>query len=181
MPIRFSEAGGDDFMRNKTLKNMDKALGFVEDWSLFVTVMFALTVAAANIALRKTTSINLYWSDEVVRKVIFFSTYIGASAAIRSRALIRIDVLPQLIPLLRRPLTVFNHLSMMFFSVLMIWLGGQMTYEVYQDPFAQTTTLQIHEWYFYAILPLMGVMSFFRSLIVMIDEWREMSDADVPR
>jgi C4-dicarboxylate transporter, DctQ subunit len=163
-------------MLDKTFKMIDKVFAFVEDWSLFLTVMFALIVAATNIALRKTTHINLYWSDEVVRKVIFFTTYIGAAAAIRSRSLIRIDALPQLLPIFRKPLTVFNHLSMMFFGVLMIWLGGQMTYTVYLNPYAKTTTLGIHEWYFYAVLPVMGVMSLVRSLMVMRDEWREMSD-----
>jgi TRAP-type C4-dicarboxylate transport system permease small subunit len=167
-------------MWDKTLKTIDKVFSFAEDWSLFLTITFALIVAAVNIALRKTTHINLYWSDEVVRKVIYFSTYIGASAAIRSRSLIRIDALPQLFPLFKRPLTVFNHLSMMFFGLLMIWLGGQMTYEVYLDAFAKTTTLQIPEWYFYAVLPLLGVKSFFRSLLVMRDEWRELS-GDVPQ
>jgi C4-dicarboxylate transporter, DctQ subunit len=163
-------------MLDKTFKAVDKTFAFFEDWTLFLVITFALIVAATNILLRKTTDVNLYWSDEVVRKTIFFSTYIGASAAIRSRSLIRIDALPQLFPILKKPLTIFNHLSMMFFGVLMIWLGGQMTYEVYQDPFAKTSTLQIHEWYFYAILPLLGVMSFFRSLMVMRDEWREMND-----
>jgi C4-dicarboxylate transporter, DctQ subunit len=167
-------------MRDKIFKTIDKVFAFVEDWSLFLAVMSALIFAATNIALRKTTNYNLYWSDEVVRKVIFFTTYIGAAAAIRSRSLIRIEALPQLFPVLKRPLTVFNHLSMMFFGLLMIWLGGQMTYEVYQDPFAKTTSLQIHEWYFYAVLPVMGAMSFFRSIIVMSDEWREMN-TDVPR
>ncbi len=162
-------------MLQKSFKVIDRAFGFVEDWSLFLTVSFALLVAVTNIALRKTTTVNLYWSDEVVRKVIFFSTYIGCSAAIRSRSLIRIDALPQLIPLLKKPLTVFNHLAMMAFGVMMIWLGSQLTYEVYQDPFARTTTLQIHEWYFYAVLPLLGVMSLLRSFVVMVEDWREMS------
>ncbi len=48
----------------------------------------------ANVILRKTTDdYSLYWSDEVVRKVIYFSTYIGCVAAIRGRSLIRIDAL----------------------------------------------------------------------------------------
>ncbi len=162
-------------MRNKTFNVIDKTFGFFEDWSLFLTVFFALCVAVVNIALRKTTTVNLYWSDEVVRKVIFFSTYIGVSAAIRNRSLIRIDALPQLFPKLKKPLTVINHLSMIGFGAMMVWLGLQMTHQVYLDQFAKTTTLQIPEWYFYAVLPLLGVMSFFRSIMVMVEDWRGMS------
>ncbi len=47
-----------------------------------------------------------------------------------------------------------------------------MTLMMYQDEYARTTTLQIPEWYFYIILPLMGVMMFIRTLIVMVEDWR---------
>jgi TRAP-type C4-dicarboxylate transport system permease small subunit len=158
---------------NKTFQTVDKTLAFVEDWSLFFAVAFALLVAAINIALRKTTHINLYWSDEVVRKAIYFTTYIGASAAIRSRSLIRIDALPQLVPYFKRPLNLLNHVAMICFGLLMVYLGGLLTYEVFQDPFAKTSTLQIREWYFYAVLPVLGVMAVLRSIIVMVEDWRE--------
>ena len=65
-------------MLKKTFRGIDRAFQAIEDWSLFLTVCIALVTAMANVLLRKLTSnVNLYWSDEVVRKVIFFSTYIG--------------------------------------------------------------------------------------------------------
>lgn len=164
-------------MLKKTFKTIDRGFLFVEEWSLFVAVAVALVTAMANVILRKATSnVSLYWSDEVVRKVIFFSTYIGCVAAIRSRSLIRIDALPQLMPVLKKPLTLFSHLAVLFFSGIMINLGWQMTLMMYQDEYAKTTTLQIPEWYFYAILPIMGGMMFIRTLIVMIEDWRNKHD-----
>ncbi len=157
---------------NPFFRTIDRTLALVEDWSLFLAVSIALVAAMANIVLRKTTHINLYWSDEVVRKVIFFTTFIGCSAAIRSRALIRIDALPQMVPVLKKFLTLCSHLAVLGFAGTMIYLGGQMTYNVYQDEFARTATLQIHEWYFYAVMPLMGAMMFLRTLIVMVEDWR---------
>ena len=159
-------------MVKKTFKFIDGVFAFIEDWSLFAAVAVALLSAMANVILRKTTNFNLYWSDEVVRKVIFFSTYIGCSAAIRKRALIRIDALPQIIPVLKKPLTLFSHLAVLIFAVTMIWLGLHLTQSVYQDEYARTATLQIPEWYFYAVLPLMGFMMFLRTLIVMVEDWR---------
>ena len=164
-------------MLKKTFKAIDRGFLFVEEWSLFVAVAVALVTAMANVILRKATSdISLYWSDEVVRKVIFFSTYIGCVAAIRSRSLIRIDALPQLMPVLKKPLTLFSHLAVLVFSGVMINLGWQMTMMMYQDEYARTTTLQIPEWYFYIILPIMGVMMFIRTLIVMVEDWRNKHD-----
>ena len=157
----------------KAFKTIDRAFVFVEEWSLFIAVVVALVSAMANVMLRKLTSdINIYWSDEVVRKVIFFTTYIGCVAAVRSRSLIRIDALPQLLPVLRKPLALLSHLGALLFSVIMIYFGTQMTMSMYHDEYALTTTLQIPEWYFYAVLPLMGAMMFLRTLIVMVEDWK---------
>ena len=157
---------------NRIFRTVDRIFAFVEDWSLFLAVAAALVSAMANVILRKTTHINLYWSDEVVRKVIFFTTYVGCIAAIRSRNLIRIDALPQLIPILKKPLTLISHLAVLLFSGVMLRLGWQMTVSVYQDEYARTATLQIPEWYFYAVLPVMGAMMFLRTLIVMVEDWK---------
>lgn len=164
-------------MVKKTFKAIDRVFLFVEEWSLFVAVSIALVTAMANVVLRKLTAdVSIYWSDEIVRKVIYFSTYIGCVAAVRSRSLIRIDALPQLFPVLKRSLTLFSHLMVLFFSSLIIYFGWKMTLMMYQDEYARTTTLQIPEWYFYAILPLMGVMMLLRTLIVMVEDWRGKAD-----
>lgn len=161
----------------KTFKTVDRVFSKIEEWSLFITVCVALCTAMANVILRKVTSdLSLYWSDEVVRKVIFFSTYIGCVAAIRNRSLIRIDALPQMLPVLRKPLTLFSHIAVLVFSVVMVYLGAQMTYMMYLDEYAKTATLQIPEFYFYAVLPLMGVMMFLRTLIVMREDWTGVKD-----
>ena len=158
-----------------------RVFAFVEDWSLFITVMVALLVAIANVVLRKATSdVNLYWSDEVVRKTIFFTTYVGSIAAIRNRALIRIDALPQLFPLMKKPLTLFGHVGVLVFAGVMIYLGYSLTEVVYHDQYARTASLQIPEWYFYAVLPVMGVMMFIRTLIVMIEDWFGIKLCDPP-
>ncbi|TYO94663.1 TRAP-type C4-dicarboxylate transport system permease small subunit [Geothermobacter ehrlichii] len=161
-------------MLKKTFQVVDRVFRWFEEWSLFIAVMVALCVALANVILRKATAdVNLYWSDEVVRKTIYFSTYIGCIAAVRGRSLIRIDALPQIFPKLKMSLTMIANLAVLVFSVLMVWLGWQMTVLMYEDEFAKTASLQIPEWIFYAVLPLMGAMMFIRTLIVMVEDWKE--------
>ena len=168
-------------MLRKVFRAIDRSFAFVEDWSLFVAVSAALVVAMANIVLRKATAhVNIYWSDEVVRKVIYFSTYIGCVAAVRSRSLIRIDVLIQLLPVTKRFLTLVSHLAVMLFAALMVRLGWLMTVSVYQDEYARTSSLQIPEWYFYAVLPLMGAMMFIRTVIVAVEDWTGVKDGGQP-
>ena len=168
-------------MLRKVFRVVDRTFAFVEDWSLFLTVGAALLVAMANIILRKATAhVNIYWSDEVVRKVIYFSAYIGCVAAVRSRSLIRIDVLIQLVPVTKRFLTLISHLAVMLFAALMMRLGWLMTVSVYQDEYARTSSLQIPEWYFYAILPLMGTMMFIRTMIVAVEDWTGVREEGQP-
>jgi len=154
----------------KFFRIIDRGFGAFEDWSLFLAVSLALIAALANVILRKTTDISLYWSDEVVRKVIFFTTFVGASAALRRRSLIRIDALPQMFPGFRRFLNLLSHWLVLGFSVAMIWLGTQLTLTVYADEYARTPTLQIPEWYFYAVFPLIGGMMFLRTLMLMVED-----------
>jgi|AntRauTorckE6833_2_1112554.scaffolds.fasta_scaffold05954_2 TRAP-type C4-dicarboxylate transport system permease small subunit len=160
----------------KIFRAIDKTLGAVEDWSLVLVVCVALLSGLTNIILRKTTTINLYWSDEVIRKSIFFCTYVGCSAAIRRRSLIRVDALPQLIPVSRKFFNMLNHLAGLLFSAMLVWLGWGLFQAVYADEYATTATLQIPEWYFYAVLPLVGCMMFIRILIVM---WEDMFSASI--
>ncbi len=164
-------------MLTKIFKSIDKTLMYIEEWSLFAAVCVALLTAMANVILRKATNdLSLYWSDEVVRKVIYFSTYIGCVAAIRSRSLIRIDALPQILPGLKKPLTLFSHCVVLLFSGVMIYLGLKMTLMMYEDEYARTATLQIPEYFFYAVLPMMGVMMFLRTLIVLWEDWSGKND-----
>ena len=161
-------------MFKKTIQKIDRALTVFEDWSLFISVCIALIVAMANVLLRKLTNdVNLYWSDEVVRKTIYFSTYVGCIVAIRSRSLICIDALPQLIPGLKKLLKIIANAVTLIFSGAMVYLGWTMTIMMYEDKYARTASLQIPEWIFYAVLPMMGAMMFFRTLLIIAEDWKE--------
>jgi TRAP-type C4-dicarboxylate transport system permease small subunit len=161
-------------MLKRVFDKVDRSFMFIEEWTLLLTVCTALIVAMANVLLRKLTAeINIYWSDEVVRKTVYISTYIGCVVAVRSRSQICIDALPQMFPGLQKPLKYFSHLVVLLFAAVMVYLGGAMTRMMYQDSYARTSTLQFPEWIFYAVLPVMGVMMFLRTLMVMFDEWKE--------
>jgi TRAP-type C4-dicarboxylate transport system permease small subunit len=64
----------------------------------------------------------------------------------------------------------------LLFSVVMIYLGAQMTIMMYHDEYARSATLQIPEYFFYAVLPLMGLMMFLRTLFVLREDWTGRQD-----
>lgn len=161
-------------MLRRAFEKIDRSFSWLEDWTLLLSVCIALVVAMANVVLRKLTAeVNIYWSDEVVRKTIYITTYVGCLVAVRNRSLICIDALPQLLPGLKKPLAMLSHLMVLVFAACMVYLGGRMTHLMYQDSYARTSSLNIPEWIFYAVLPVMGVMMFLRTLMLVIDDWKE--------
>ena len=119
-------------MFGKLLDFLDKILTFFEEWTLFVTVMAALVALFVNVVLRYGFNYSLAWSEELVREVIIYTTFIGCSAAVKNRSLIKIDASVQLIPKLKIPLTYFSNFVTIIFAAMMIYYGWMMV--VLQHP-----------------------------------------------
>jgi TRAP-type C4-dicarboxylate transport system permease small subunit len=156
-------------MIRKILNFLDKILSFFEDWTLFITVMVALVSLFVNVVLRYGFNYSLAWSEELVREVIIYTTFIGCSAAVKNRSMIKIDALVQLVPKLKTPLSFFSNFATLIFSVMMIyygWLMALLQVRTHQ----KTIILQIPLVYLYAILPLMGTMMLIRTIQVIYED-----------
>jgi len=148
------------------LRLADRALTFFEEWTLFLTVFVALIALFLNVVLRYGFNYSLAWSEELVRIVIIYTTFIGCSAAIKTNSMIKIDALVQLAPGLRLPLGYFSHIVTLIFSGMMIYYGWQMA-ELQVLTNQKTIIMQIPLVFLYAILPLMGGMMFIRTIQVI--------------
>jgi C4-dicarboxylate transporter DctQ subunit len=156
----------------KLFEMIDKVLTFFEEWTLFITVLAAMVGLFFNVILRYGFSYSLAWSEELVREVILYTTFIGCSAAIKARSTVRIDAVVQLVPWLKYPLAMFSYGANLVFAVVMIYFGYLLC--VLQVQSDQTTLiLEIPTVYLYAILPLMGVMMLFRVFMAMVADFRE--------
>ena len=85
-------------MFGKILDGIDKILTFFEEWTLFISVIIALIALFFNVVLRYGFNYSLAWSEELVREVIIYTTFIGCSAAIKNRSMIKIDASVQIFP-----------------------------------------------------------------------------------
>ncbi|MBN2333577.1 MAG: TRAP transporter small permease [Deltaproteobacteria bacterium] len=150
-------------------RGLDGLLTFIEEWTLFVAVMAGLISLFVNVVLRYTIHYSLAWSEELIREIIIVTTFIGCSAAIRTRAMIRIDALPQMVPALKKPLNYFSHFCVLVYCVIITRLGWQMAL-LQLHTHQKTIILHIPLVVLYSVLPLMGVMMFIRTLQVMWEE-----------
>ena len=163
----------------KVLGVIDKVLAFLEEWTLFIATFAALLALFVNVVLRYGFNYSLAWSEELVREVIILTTFIGCSAAIKARSMIKIDALVQLVPSLKTPLAIFSHLVTLFFAGMMVYYGWKMA-ALQVMTHQKTIILEIPLVYLYAILPIMGVMMFLRTVQMMYQDfldWRAEAEA----
>ncbi len=162
----------------KILGVLDKILSFIERWVLFIATFAALIALFVNVVLRYGFNYSLAWSEELVREVIILTTFIGCSAAIKARSMIKIDALPQIVPSLRIPLTFFSNFVTLIFASMMIYYGTKMA-ALQMATFQKTIIMQIPLVYLYAILPAMGIGMFIRTIQVIHQDIQELrSEAD---
>ncbi len=158
-------------MLGKILKKCDTVMTGIEEWALFVIVMAGLLSLFANVVLRYGFNYTLAWSEELVRIVIIYSTFVGASVAVKQGAMIRIDAIVQIFPRLKPGLTFFSNLLMLFFAYMMVYYGYQMTVLQY-NTHQKTVCMEIPLVIIYSIMPIMGVLMFIRIIQVMIQDFR---------
>ncbi len=156
-------------MLGKMLRKLDQLVTRIEEWSLFVMVITALIALFANVVLRYGFNYTLAWSEELVRIVIIYSTFVGASVAVKQRAMIRIDAIVQIFPRLKPGLTFYTSIIMLLFAGMMVYYGYKMTLQQYLTH-QKTIIMQIPLVIVYAIMPVMGGMVFIRIVQVIIQD-----------
>lgn len=156
-------------MLGKMLRKLDRLVTRIEEWSLFVMVITALIALFANVVLRYGFNYTLAWSEELVRIVIIYSTFVGASVAVKQRAMIRIDAIVQIFPKLKPGLTFYTSILMLIFAGMMVYYGYKMTLQQYLTH-QKTIIMQIPLVIVYAIMPVMGGMVFIRIVQVIIQD-----------
>ena len=69
-----------------------------ERWLLLVFYTLIVTVIATEVIRRFGLSYSSIWNEEIARYAFIYLAWIGAAAAVRERAHIRIDILIQVLP-----------------------------------------------------------------------------------
>ena len=156
-------------MISRTLDLADKALTWFEEWTLYLCVMVGLVSLFINVILRYGFNYTLAWSEELIREIIIYTTFVGCSTAIKNRSQIVIDVLVQLVPRLRVAMSYACNLAVLAYCAFIISLGCNMAAQQVATG-QKTIILEIPMVVLYAILPAMGVMMAIRTLQVM---WKD--------
>ena len=101
------------------LKTLDKN---AETWALLVFYVMLVVTMAVEVLRREIFSYSSIWGEEIVRYSFIYLAWIGASAAVKERAHIRIDVLMHYIgPRTKTLLYIFGDLVMLVVAVIAVY------------------------------------------------------------
>lgn len=98
------------------LKALDKN---AERWALLVFYTLLVVTMAVEVIRREVFSYSSIWGEEIVRYSFIYLAWIGASAAVRDRGHIRIDVVFNYVsPRMKSLLYIFGDLVMLVIAIL---------------------------------------------------------------
>jgi len=93
-----------------------------ERWALLVFYIMLVATMAVEVIRREVFSYSSIWGEEIVRYSFIYLAWIGAAAAVRERAHIRIDVIFNYIPARAKALLyIFGDLVMLAVAVLAVY------------------------------------------------------------
>ncbi len=159
-------------MFGRILDVLDKVLTPFEEWFLYLMVVVGLVALFVGVILRYEFSYTLAWSEELIRDVIIYSTFLGCSLAIKKKSMITIDALVQLVPRFKVPLGWVSHISVLLFSVLIFYYGIILSIQKY-DTFQKSIILEVPFVLLYLVLPVMGFLMFIRTVQNIYKDYEE--------
>lgn len=137
--------------------------------------LYALIVSTIFIEVvrRSVLSYSSIWAEEIARYAFIYIAYIGASAAIKERAHIRIDVLLNLFsPRMKSIAFIFGDIVTLILAVLAIYMSMESVLtSLHFD--SVTHGLRISQAWFLAAVPIGFSMMVFR---VLQSIWRDWND-----
>jgi len=141
------------------LERVDEIIDQVEETLLITLLSFMILTAFVQIILRNAFATGLTWGDSLVRNMVLWIGFIGATLATKEGKHISLDVLSRWIPFLGKPLIDFVTQLFSFFICGLLTLAA---FKFIKNEIQMGTVsfLGIPSWIPEAILPLtFGLMT----------------------
>ena len=141
-------------------ERVDETIARVEQTLLVTFLGFIIFVAFLQIVLRNVFSTGLDWGDSLVRNLVLWIGFIGATLATKEGKHINIDIVSRWLPSLGKEIvTLITHLFSFFISCLLTYAALKFIRNEIQ--MGNMTFLNIPAWIPEMILPItFGLMTF---------------------
>jgi TRAP-type C4-dicarboxylate transport system permease small subunit len=138
--------------------------------------LYAMIVSTIflEVVRRSVFAYSSIWAEEIARYAFIYVAYIGASAAIKERAHIRIDLILHLFsPRLKALVFIFGDIVTLILAVLAIYMSMESVLTSLEFG-SVTHGLRISQAWFLAAVPIGFAMMVFRLLQSMKRDWSDL-------
>jgi TRAP-type C4-dicarboxylate transport system permease small subunit len=147
-----------------------------ERWLMLVFYSMIVAVIAVEVFRRFVLSYSSVWGEEVARYAFIYLVWIGAAAAIRDRAHIRIDIVTQLLsPRGRAGLYLFGDFATLVLAVIGLYWSIKPVMTSIEFG-SVTHGLRISQAWFFAAVPLGFAMILFRIVQSMRRDYSDLRE-----
>jgi TRAP-type C4-dicarboxylate transport system permease small subunit len=135
----------------KLLRRLDRD---AERWALLVFYVMLVMTMAIEVLRREIFSYSSIWGEEIVRYSFIYLAWVGAAAAVKDRAHIRIDVIMHYLgPRLKALFYMFGDIVMMIVAVIALYWSFEAVHVSYKFG-SVTHGLRISQVWFLMAVPL---------------------------
>jgi C4-dicarboxylate transporter DctQ subunit len=154
----------------KILVKLDSGLYYLENSIILVTLGSMVTLSFLQVLLRNFFDTGLLWGDILLRHLVLWVGFVGASLATREEKHINVDILtklisPRIVPFIKFCVHLF---AILICSVLAKASWIFLTFEIEAGT---VIFLNIPAWYIQIILPIGFALIGFRFLLKIMDQF----------
>jgi len=150
------------------LKKFIKKMNAITEFAGVFFLMIMLSVLLIQVFCRYVLNHALAFPEEIARFAFLWATYAGISITLREASHLRIEILPVLVPSLKKILLFLCELTNLAFFAYFIMLGYEMVLEI-RDIGMEGVAVPIAMWTVWLALPIYGIFSVLNSVANILD------------
>jgi TRAP-type C4-dicarboxylate transport system permease small subunit len=156
------------------LKKINDYISAAEEWFLVFIILFMVILAFLQVLLRNIMGEGILWGDPLLRHLVLWVGFIGASLATRSEKHINMDVFGRL---LSKRLRLFVQIIINLFAVGVTYVltNAAFNFVMEEKEFGDTLFADIPVWYFQIIIPFGFFLMMLRFAVITIDKSYELT------
>ncbi len=151
---------------------LDRIVTFLEEAFVGFTLLFATLLLFCGVVFRYFFNYTFEWSDELIRYVIIWSTFIGGGLCAKKGMHVKMDILLRIMPpgFLRYWNMLLTVVAVLF-SLFCMWQGYRMV--LLTQSFGRTgVSFPLPMWITYLAVPLGYTLMFIHFLVSLVNQWR---------
>jgi C4-dicarboxylate transporter, DctQ subunit len=150
---------------------LDRIATFVEETFVGFTLLFATLLLFVGVVMRYVFNYAFEWSDELIRYVIIWSTFIGAGLCAKKGMHVKMDIFLRILPLgFLRYWNMLLTIVAILFSLFCMGKGFQMV--ILTQAFGRTgVSFAAPMWIIYLAVPLGYTLMFIHFSISFYRQW----------